>query len=569
MLGPRSTDSSNTSRAARRGLASGFARDERGATAMIFAVSVIPLFVASGVAFDLAHLNQRRSDLQQSMDFVALSLAKDLQGNPNATPTSTTASRYLLAVNRDLSAAMAAGYPTYNSTTGEICVKAQTVVATAIMSVVGVATMPTSASSCANVAAGTYEVALVLDNTGSMSSSVPGGTKLSALQAAATNFVNFMFNSPALGPRTKMAIVPFAASVNIGSTYATAAFMDTNGASPAHWVSPAFTPDATVATTRFGLFNYLKTLRASWAWGGCVESLTYPKNVNVGSVSSLDPSSLFVPLLSPDEPDATYVTTYYDSRGRLRTQTVNNPYSYTNTYIDDNGTCTGGNPTGSTSADETTKQSRLCKYKTPSFDQTSTSFGPNQLCTTQSLVRMQTTTSSLLSKINAMAANGWTNIHEGFMWGWRTIAPDGPFAEGRAYSDTTNIKVIVLMTDGENTWTDAANTIDKSSYSAYGYYSNANLRLPATNRNVTTEPQARAAMDQLTLEACTNARAQGVVIYAVGFSGTYDPIDQQGRDLLSACAGRSDRTFFTNTADGLQSAFVEIGNQIGKLRLTK
>jgi hypothetical protein len=74
------------------------------------------------------------------------------------------------------------------------------------------------------------------------------------------------------------------------------------------------------------------------------------------------------------------------------------------------------------------------------------------------------------------------------------------------------------------------------SHEAPGYYTLSNGRMPPTNQNITTAGQSRAALDELTLQACTNAKAKGIVIYTVGFSVTSDPIDAQGQNLLQACA---------------------------------
>lgn len=161
-----------------------FARDERGATAMVFAFAAMPMMIAIGAGVDLARLTQKRSDLQQATDFTALALAKDITAN-GGTATSTVAAKYLLATNRDPVATIVSGYPTTNTQTGEICVQARTTVPTVVMSIIGIQTMPTSATACANVALGNYEVALVLDNTGSMANQASGGTKIAALQAAA------------------------------------------------------------------------------------------------------------------------------------------------------------------------------------------------------------------------------------------------------------------------------------------------------------------------------------------------------------------------------------------------
>jgi hypothetical protein len=50
-------------------------------------------------------------------------------------------------------------------------------------------------------------------------------------------------------------------------------------------------------------------------------------------------------------------------------------------------------------------------------------------------------------------SGGGTNQAEGLAWGWRVLSPSAPFTEGRPYNDPSDPvrKVIVLMTDGENT----------------------------------------------------------------------------------------------------------------------
>jgi hypothetical protein len=167
------------------------------------------------------------------------------------------------------------------------------------------------------------------------------------------------------------------------------------------------------------------------------------------------------------------------------------------------------------------------------------------------------------------------------MWGWRTVSPNSVFGDGVAYSDKTRTKVIVLMTDGTNTWTtNSANTVVKSYYSAYGYYNNIdtstpNGRLPPGNANPTNDTQARAAMDQLLREACRNAtgpdptRPDPIVIYTVGLSISSDPIDANGLQLLRDCAGVQSRSFVANDATSLIAAFRTIASGIRELRLSQ
>ena len=56
------------------------------------------------------------------------------------------------------------------------------------------ATVPVKASSRCFSEQQTFEIALVLDNTGSMGSSSGGVSKLQAMKSAATNFVNAVFS---------------------------------------------------------------------------------------------------------------------------------------------------------------------------------------------------------------------------------------------------------------------------------------------------------------------------------------------------------------------------------------
>jgi hypothetical protein len=147
-------------------------------------------------------------------------------------------------------------------------------------------------------------------------------------------------------------------------------------------------------------------------------------------------------------------------------------------------------------------------------------------------------------------------------------------------------KVIVLMTDGFNTWASKTNKIDQSDYEGPGYFANADDRLPPANRgtlvaggagtgapsassygSTTAATNARAALDALTLEACTNARTAGVSIYAIGFSVTGDLIDTQGQNMLKACTGDNSKVFIAANATALNAAFSNISNGLGRLRL--
>lgn len=544
-----------------------FVADRRGSVSVMFAFGSMAATIAVAASIDYGRILAFRASLQGAVDAVALKAMQDYSNGMRGAALTTAANNYLTGLTHDSSVTLDSASPALASDGRALCVKASKSFPTTLMRVANINEVTVGASACATInGIGTVEVALVLDTTGSMDNATSDGvSKLAAMQSAANSFVDYMFDTSPLKTGMKMSVVPFAPAVNVGTGYSGAAWFDLNGMTDEAFRSPAFVRDASVASSRFGLFTQLKAIRSAWDWTGCVEARAYPYSVTDSAPAGSSPDSYFVPMLAPDEPDPQYTgpitSTSYDYRlGRYvtttTTGTINNSNSYANSYLDDDkGACTSS-PSGETLADETTKQSRLCKYKGGKL--TSSSKGPNRYCNSEALVRMQTAKASLKTKVSSLVANGSTNIHQGFMWGWHTISPNAPFTDGKAYGTFNNMKVIVLMTDGENTWSSLSNAVNKSTYSAYGYYTNANTRLPASNQNIGSDNDARAAMDQLTREACANARAQGIVIYTVGFSGKSDPIDDLGRQLLIDCAGDTKRAFFTNSSTGLVDAFQKI-----------
>jgi hypothetical protein len=316
----------------------------------------------------------------------------------------------------------------------------------------------------------------------------------------------------------------------------------------------------------------LKGLVPSWDWAGCFESLPYPLNVQDGAPSASNPNSYYVPMFAADEAGNGGDVWHQDASW--------NWLASENSYIDDSnpasapGTCP---PV----TDETKRTGQWCKYKQPKNARTSNgsiATGPNFSCTSRALTRLTSDKNLLLSEISQMQPDGNTDIHEGAIWGWRTLAPSGRsvFGDGAAYDKSFNHKILIVMTDGMNTWSSFPyDPTLKSYYSAYGFYKNPDGtgpsgRFPA-NTTVSNDPQARAAIDGLTLEACKNVAAapNNVVVYTIGFSVATDPIDQQGIDMLKTCAGDPSRAFVANDAKGIVDAFQKIADSIAGLKLTQ
>jgi len=92
---------------------------------------------------------------------------------------------------------------------------------------------------------------------------------------------------------------------------------------------------------------------------------------------------------------------------------------------------------------------------------------------------------TITTAIDNQIAQGATNITAGLTWGWRVLSPGEPFAEGRAYADGENQKILILMTDGANTYYPNSSLI-KSWYGAWGYVQQGHLGSTSTTATAMT-----------------------------------------------------------------------------------
>jgi Flp pilus assembly protein TadG len=137
---------------------------------------------------------------------------------------------------------------------------------------------------------------------------------------------------------------------------------------------------------------------------------------------------------------------------------------------------------------------------------------------------------ALKNKIDSMQPNGNTNVTIGLSLAWQTLIAGAPFPAPAEDPKYKYQKVIILLTDGENT----------------------------QNRFSTSQ----TSIDARTKLACANAKAAGVTIYTVlVMEGT--------QSLLQACATDAKKYFYLQSATGLVTAFNQIGTDLTNLRVSK
>ena len=189
------------------------------------------------------------------------------------------------------------------------------------------------------------------------------------------------------------------------------------------------------------------------------------------------------------------------------------------------------------------------------------------MCTTPAITPLTPTKATVTTAINNLVANGATNILSGVAWGWRALSPGAPFTQGRSYATADNKKILIVMTDGENTYYPNSSFL-KSWYASFGYAVSDHLQIGTTTP---TSAQLTAAENTRTLAACTNVKAAGIHVYTIGFeinsTSSSDPATALA--LLQNCASDADSYFDAQNEAALTAAFTAIGDQISLLRISQ
>jgi Flp pilus assembly protein TadG len=503
-----------------------FAGARDGGIAVQFAFLAVPVAV---LAFGMADVNRAsvgKKDLQDALDAATLIAARSTAINNTQLDAVGDA-----ALTGQLSGQM--GDATLTSSTftvsGSTVTGVATIKLTPIVANLWLNTdMVVGARSEVVRSMSKLEIAMVLDTTGSMQ-----GSKLANLKLAATDFIDQLAAAAARSTETnpvKIGIVPFSSAVRIAgttsevNTYTAAAWMDAAGNAPASkeifWNNTTGAEGA--VANRFTLLNNM-----GLTWGGCVESRAAPYDVQETAPSSGTPATLFTPYFWPDEAD--------------------NDNDENNDYLDDEE---------SSGWSWRRRQGNIGKYDESLSN--STSSGPNKGCSMQPISRLSTNWTALKSKVDALNASGETHIPLGMAWGWHLVSPNGPFSDGVPYSTTNTQKVVVLMTDGDNTYS-VQDSNNRSNYDGYGFiWQN---RTGTTSNNSGTRQDA--IDDRLAL-ICTNMKAAGIVLYTVRVEVTTG-----SSSLLQNCATTPDKFYDVQSASNLTAVFSAIAGSIQNLRISR
>lgn len=193
----------------------GFARDERGNIAVMFAIAILPVLGLVGAAVDYSRATNARTAMQAALDSTALMISKDAA---NMTPEQVTskAKAYFAAMYNHPEAPAANITAVYTPNSGKgatVQVSATGSIKTDFMRVAGYPTIDFKSGSTTTWGNTRMRVAIALDVTGSMNSD----GKLPAMKTAAKKLVDTLRTSAQGTADVYISIIPFSLMVNIGT----------------------------------------------------------------------------------------------------------------------------------------------------------------------------------------------------------------------------------------------------------------------------------------------------------------------------------------------------------------
>ncbi len=530
-----------------------FARSESGMTLPLMGLSMIVMTGFAGLAIDVGRMQMVQSKLQFSLDAAGLAAGSTV----STTSLNAEAVKYLKAdfgcgtganATCYMGASLSTNSPsvTANSTNTVFTLSATATVPTTFMGVVGVSSMTVTANSQISRAVTGLELVFVLDNTGSMTQSA-GGTisKIQALKNASTTLVNTLFGGATTSTNGKLwvGIVPFSQTVNIGTSHMS-------------WIDPDYVYDSAMTPLYWGGTGY--------DWGGCVDARLNGEDITDDPPVTSSPQTLFGKYywtsdnLNTDS-FAAGNNNWADVATYTKTVTVTCKPGHTctpSTTITTPTSCAPGTTSNNKSITVTTCVPLT--YKNIVSPLNTTSHGPNLNCP-QQITTMTNTSTTLLTAITAMTAQGNTEVNQGLEWGWHLLSPRWQGLWGGtmnsndlplAYNTQGMAKAVVLLTDGDN-------TIDNGSHGSYWF-------LGSGRTGSTSSSSAVTRLDNKTLALCTAMKAQGIYIYTIGLGAS-----GINTTLLQNCATSANYAFISPSTSDLQSIFDTIGDSLSNLRVSQ
>ena len=567
-----------------------FVRDRRATMHILLAAGILPLLAAIGLTVDAGLGFMLKNRMGKALDVAGIAAGRVVYSNYYATEARSFFDANFPA---NFLGAQVTNFTIVPDANKEfITLDATATMPTRFMHIFNINTMTVSAHTVINRQNRGMELALVLDNTGSMR-----GSAMDTMKAGAAQLVDILYGDEETLPNLWVGVVPFVSTVNIGQSHSSwlvtgaldgkkyefsqaevtcdpgqASDGNNNNRPPcpdSHdtpaWSKlrcagtnvtwDAFRNVCVVGTesVRTGLTEPQCTPIGIWinataecvvgnGWKGCVEARATPFD----SDDTPPGTQPFTPFYYAQNVDNSWLMP--DARNNPNTG-GSSPYSYPYDW----------------SVDEINDG--------PNGRGQNNGRGPNLGCGPEILPLVQEKT-TVKNKIAEMLPwhRGGTTSNIGLAWGWRVLsprwrglwAPTTPADMPLDYNTPLMDKVVVLMTDGNNQfydWPDhqpnSGAGPNGSDYTAYG-------RL--TDAGFTSINQGNDVLDGRMASECAAMKAQGIIIYTMVYGGAPD---NATKTLFQNCASNPAQYFYAPNNTAMADAFRTIGTALSNLRIAQ
>lgn len=238
-----------------------------GSLPMVFAVAFPALVGCVGLAVDYAKANQAKSALQSALDSTALAMAKEAPKRTEA--ELLTLGNYYFAALMLQNGHLTHGAVSLKKSEKQVTLNVTGTVDTNFAGIFGKPQLDIAIKAASAYGTKKIEVALVLDNTGSMAAS----NKIGELKKASHTLITMLSAASTNPDQVRIAIVPYTTRVNLGGSYRNEPWL-TN--TPTGSFMPGYNRPATRA-----------------AWGGCVADRDNPQNRSTAAANPVLPQTLY------------------------------------------------------------------------------------------------------------------------------------------------------------------------------------------------------------------------------------------------------------------------------------
>jgi Flp pilus assembly protein TadG len=538
-------------------------RDERGNVLILWAFFLIPLIGLVGSAIDIGRGYVTRNQMQTACDAAALAGRRAMS---SASVDSAVQAEALKFFNFNFaqglfgSATFTPSVTSASNSKQTVVISAATTVPTTFMRMFGFTTLPVSVTCNASQDFVNTDIVLVLDTTGSMAqkaTATDSSTKIVALKAAVLALYDQLSDVQtqlqASGLRLRYGVVPYASAVNVGKTiFATNSTYMLNG----NWTyqSRQVTTASTSLTSCTALYGSYKS-----STGVCTYFKYLPRSFDTTAYvagSTVDTAPLIGTADAAGDTPVTSSTNNVTWAGcieeRQTTQMASTAASIPSGAYDLNI--------------DLIPNSDVTRWKpywpeveyTPYRDNiySTDPYKPQYACPSPAAPMQIFSRTALSTYLDTLNPDGGTYHDNGMMWGARWDSANGIFGANNpdTYNSMPVKKYIIFMTDG------LFDTGYSTLYSGYGVEQLDARVTPGGSSSNETDQLARHKQRFALL--CSKAKSMGYSVWVIGFATTLD-------SSLTNCASTPSQASTSADQAALLAKFVEIGKNIGALRLTQ